>query len=65
MGINSLTHRDDGSRVAVPVSTDDWAEAAGRRGCRAAVTLLLPSRSYTSIWNKERSGTPSGFPPIR
>ena len=36
MGINSLTHRDDGSRVAVPVSTDDWAEAAGRRGCRAA-----------------------------
>ena len=22
-------------------------------------------RRYTSIWNKERSGTPSGFPPIR
>ena len=26
MGINSLTHRDDGSRVAVPVSTDDWQQ---------------------------------------
>ena len=26
MGINSLTHRDDGSRVAVPVSTDDWPQ---------------------------------------
>ena len=34
-------------------------------GCCSGVTLLLPSRSYTSIWNKERSGTPSGFPPIR
>ena len=32
MGINSLTHRDDGSRVAVPVSTDDWQQwvSAGR-----------------------------------
>ena len=26
MGINSLTHRDDGYRVAVPVSTDDWQQ---------------------------------------
>ena len=32
MGINSLTHRDDGYRVAVPVSTDDWQQwvSAGR-----------------------------------
>ena len=34
-------------------------------GCCSGVTLFLPSRSYTSIWNKGRSGTPSGFPPIR
>ena len=32
MGVNSLTHRDDGSRVAVPVSQDDWQQwvSAGR-----------------------------------
>ena len=32
MGINSLTHRDDGSKVAVPVSQDDWQQwvSAGR-----------------------------------
>ena len=32
MGINSLTHRDDASKVAVPVSTDDWQQwvSAGR-----------------------------------
>lgn len=32
MGITALTHRDDGSAVAVPVSTDDWLEwvSAGR-----------------------------------
>ena len=32
MGINSLTHRDDGYRVADPVSTDDWQQwvSAGR-----------------------------------
>ena len=32
MGINSLTHRDDGYRVAVPVSIDDWQQwvSAGR-----------------------------------
>ena len=26
MGIDSLTHRDDGSRIAVPVSHDDWRQ---------------------------------------
>ena len=32
MGINSLTHRDDGSKVAVPVSPGDWQQwvSAGR-----------------------------------
>ena len=32
MGINSLTHRDDGSKVAVPASYDDWQQwvSAGR-----------------------------------
>ena len=32
MGINSLTHQDDGSKVAVPVSHDDWQQwvSAGR-----------------------------------
>ena len=32
MGIDSLTHRDDGSRIAVPVSHDDWQQwvSAGR-----------------------------------
>ena len=32
MGIESLTHRDDGSKVAVPVSHDDWRQwvSAGR-----------------------------------
>ena len=32
MGINSLTHRDDGSKVAVPVTDDDWRQwvSAGR-----------------------------------
>ena len=32
MGINSLTQRDDGSKVAVPVSYDDWRQwvSAGR-----------------------------------
>ena len=32
MGINSLTHRDDGLKVAVPISQDDWRPwvSAGR-----------------------------------
>ena len=32
MGIDSLTHRDDGSKVAVPVSWDGWLQwvSAGR-----------------------------------
>lgn len=32
MGIDALTHRDDGSKVAVPVSHDDWQQwvSAGR-----------------------------------
>ena len=34
-------------------------------GCCSVATLLLPNQSYTSIWNKRRWGTPSGFPPIR
>ena len=55
-------------------SADGWQELLEpvvkgyqKKGLRLLfrVTLLLPSRSYTSIWNKERSGTPSGFPPIR
>ena len=32
MGVNSLTHQDDGTKVAVPVSPDDWQQwvSAGR-----------------------------------
>lgn len=33
MGIDAPRHRDDGSKVAVPVSHDDWQQwvSAGRR----------------------------------
>ena len=32
MGINALTHRDDGTKAALPVSSDDWKHwvSAGR-----------------------------------
>ena len=32
MGIDALTYRDDGSKVTVPVSHDDWQQwaSAGR-----------------------------------
>ena len=34
VGINSLTHRDDGSRVEVPVSHDDWRQWVSAGGTR-------------------------------
>ena len=43
-------------------SAEGWKDTRRKdRGCCSGVTLLLPSQSYTSIWNNKRSGTPSGL----
>ena len=58
-------HSADGWQELLEPVAERIPEERTADSCCSGVTLLLPSRSYTSIWNKERSGTPSGCPPIR
>ena len=57
MGINSLTHRDDGSRVEVPVSHDDWREWVSAGGTRNWM-LDDPLLDWLQLYGKSREYLP-------
>ena len=57
MGIEALTHRDDGIQVAVPASQEDWQQwvSAGRT---RNWMLQDPLVDWLHLYNKDRAYIP-------